>query len=459
MKNILVVDDQPAMLENLKDFLGGEGFSVSVSADGADALQVIESQTFDCIILDVNLPKVDGLTVLKKMKLEGDTTPVIIFTAYGSSEKTIEAMKLGAFDYIEKPFDLEEFFIIVQRAIKYNEIVDELQNLREQVKYKDSFEHDLIGNSVRMREIFKLIGKAAPSDATVLIEGESGTGKELIANAIHRHSLRNDKPFIKINCAAIPANLLESELFGHEKGAFTDAVSMQKGRFELADRGTILLDEIGEISLELQSKLLRVIQQKTFERIGGKETISCDVRIIASTNRDLKNAIKEGKFREDLYYRLNVINIKVPALREHPEDISSLIEHFLRKYSNEKNRSAAITEDALSKLMKHGWTGNVRELENVIQRALVLSDGNFITLDDLSFLMPSVDEFLEPAGQNNQIPMKEIIAKVERDLILSALHRSEGNRSKAAQMLGINRRVLFNKIKELNISDETKQPG
>jgi two-component system response regulator AtoC len=455
MKNIFVVDDQLAMLENLKDFLSDEGYSVSVSTDGAEALNILAIRDFDCIILDVNLPKIDGLTVLKNLKLKGSTTPVIIFTAYGSSERTIEAMKLGAFDYIEKPFDIEEFLIVVQRAIKYSEIVDELQNLREQVKNMDVAEQDLIGNSSKMREIFKLIGKAAPSEATVLIEGESGTGKELIANAIHRHSLRSNKPFIKINCAALPLPLLESELFGHEKGAYTDAYSMQKGRFELADKGTILLDEIGEISLELQTKLLRVIQQKTFERVGGKETLSCDVRILASTNRDLKNAIKEGKFREDLYYRLNVINIKVPPLREHPEDIPSLIDHFLRKYSNEKTKSAAITDDALNKLLKHSWTGNVRELENVVQRSLVLSDGNFITLDDLSFLQPSVNEFVDVKNSDDLIPMKEIISKVEKDLIMAALHKSEGNKSKAATILGINRRVLFNKIKELNISEDS----
>lgn len=454
MKRILVVDDQLAMLENLKEFLTDEGFLVSISPDGVDATEILDTEHFDCIILDVNLPKIDGFSVLKKLKSRGIATPVIIFTAYGSSERTIEAMKLGAFDYIEKPFDLEEFLIVVQRALKYNDIVDELQNLREQVKSRNIVDQDLVGNSNKMREIFKLIGKAAPSDATVLIEGESGTGKELIANAIHRHSLRNNKPFIKINCAALPLPLLESELFGHEKGAFTDAISMQKGRFELADKGTILLDEIGEIGLEIQGKLLRILQQKTFERVGGKETLSCDVRIIASTNRDLQKAIKEGRFREDLFYRLNVINIKVPPLREHPEDIPALIEYFLSKYSNEKTKSAAITEPALQKLMSYSWNGNVRELENVIQRSLVLSNGNFITLDALLFMQPSVSEFIDLKNPDDAIPMKEIMSKVERDLIVAALHRTDGNRTKAAQVLGINRRVLFNKIKELNISED-----
>ncbi len=457
-KTILVVDDEAPMRRNLAELLGEEGYTILEATDGLAAVAQAQSPQINLILLDIKLPKMDGLTALGEIKKIAPDVPVIVFTAHGTSERAIEAMKLGAYDYLEKPFDLDEFLLVVRRALSYGDLLHEVKRLRSQAveETAGTGSEQLIGASGQMQEIFKLIGRAAPSEATVLIQGESGTGKELIANAIQRHSRRSDKPFIKVNCAALPETLLESELFGHEKGAFTDAIALRKGRFELADGGTIFLDEISDMSPALQTKLLRVLQQKTFERVGGKETIAVDVRVIAATNKDLEREMKAERFRDDLFYRLNVIHIKVPPLREHPEDVPILVEYFLRKYG--RSNAAPIAAEALQKLRYYSWPGNVRELENVIQRALVMSQGNVITLDHLPLSLRAEGDLVprEVLWQEG-IPLKQIIADIEKQLILKALRESSWNRTRAAQLLGINRRLLFSKMKEHQIAAEKNE--
>ncbi|MBP9211503.1 MAG: sigma-54-dependent Fis family transcriptional regulator, partial [Bacteroidetes bacterium] len=333
-KNVLVVDDESSMRKNVVELLSREGCAVLESGDGEDALRAVRSHNMHLILLDINLPKMDGISALKEIKKEYPDLPVIVFTAYGTSERAIEAMKAGAYDYLDKPFELDEFLLIVRRALTYGDLLREVKQLRSTVSINTqiSAAGQLVGTSQKSQEIFKLIGRAAPSEATVLVQGESGTGKELIADAIQRHSMRKDKPFIKVDCGGLSETLLESELFGHEKGSFTGAVAQRKGRFELADGGTILLDEVNNMTPALQMKLLRVLQQKTFERVGGKDTLTVDVRVIAATNKNLEDELKAGRFRQDLFYRLNVIHIVIPPLRERPEDIPILIDHFLKKF-------------------------------------------------------------------------------------------------------------------------------
>lgn len=453
-KTILIVDDEAPMRKNLVELLSEEGYLLLQATDGLTAIEYVRDVNPHLILLDIKLPKMDGLSALKEIKALKPDIPVIVFTAHGSSERAIEAMKLGAYDYLEKPFSLDKFLLIVKRALGYSNLLDEVNELRRgQSSTQPPSASELVGGSGRMQEIFKLIGKAAPTDATVLIQGESGTGKELIANAIQRHSRRSDKPFVKVNCAALPESLLESELFGHERGAFTGAITERKGRFEMADGGTIFLDEVSDMTPHLQTKLLRVLQQRTFERVGGKETITVDVRIIAATNKNLDAEMKAGRFRDDLYYRLNVMPIMVPPLRERPEDIPVLVEHFLRKHGGQRNM--LISADALAVLQRYSWPGNIRELENVIQHALVISTGSVITLDHLPLTVKAEGELIprELVWQDG-IPLKKIMAEVERGIILKALRQVNWNRSKAAELLGINRRSLFEKIKEHNIQQD-----
>lgn len=335
---ILVVDDEIKMLATVREILENEKYSVDEATDGIIALEKIKSNHYDAVILDINLPYKDGLEVLQEIKNIDNDLPVIMFTAFGSNERIIKAMKIGAFDYIDKPFELDDFLFIIKRAIRYSNLISELNSIKHNTSFVSPQINydDIIGSSYKMKQIYKLIGRAAPTDVTVLIEGESGTGKEIIADTIQRHSLRANKPYIKINCAAIPDTLLESELFGYEKGAFTDATNKKIGRFELANGGTIFLDEINNMSLALQTKLLRFLQHKTFERVGGNETISVDVRIISATNKNIEEEVKLGNFREDLFYRLNIMHIKIPPLREHKEDIPLLVEHFIQKHCHKK---------------------------------------------------------------------------------------------------------------------------
>lgn len=453
---VLVADDEPSMRSNIMELLAEEGLDFLEAENGTRALEMANEHQPEIVLVDIKMPGMNGIEVLKAIKKLYPEISVIVFTAFGSNERPIEAMKLGAFDYIEKPFDIEEFLLIIRRALDHHSLVREVRTLRSKVHSEDNNESSaptkdrLIGSSGKMQEILKIIGKVAPTDTTVLLQGESGTGKELIANAIQRHSNRSEFPFIKVNCGALPEPLLESELFGHEKGAFTGAVKTRLGRFELADKGTIFLDEVNTLPQSTQVKLLRILQNLTFEKVGGETTQKVDVRIVAATNKNLEELVKTGEFREDLYYRLNVLHITVPSLREHPEDIPQLTEHFLKKYRGDHN--IMISKEAMNQLMNYHWPGNVRELENVIQRAVVMTMGDIITKNDLPFSMTTISESVtESYLDEDKLPFKNIIQRVEKDLIIEALNRTDGNQTMAAELLDINRRLLYSKIKKYNI--------
>lgn len=449
---ILVVDDEIKMLSTVREILENENYCVDEAPNGIIALEKINSNHYDAIILDINLPDKDGLEVLKEIKIIDNNIPVIMFTAFGSNERIINAMKLGAFDYIDKPFELDDFLFIIKRAIKYSNLISELNSLRHTTSFASPQINydDIIGSSYKMKQIYKLIGRAAPTDVTVLIEGESGTGKEIIADTIQKHSIRAHKPYIKINCAAIPDTLLESELFGYEKGAFTDATNKKIGRFESANGGTIFLDEINNMSLALQTKLLRFLQHKTFERVGGNETISVDVRIISATNKNIEKEVKLGHFREDLFYRLNIMHIKIPPLREHKEDIPLLVEHFIQKHCNKKNLS--ISDSAIELLMNYSWPGNIRELENTIQRALIVAQGSIISKEDISIPLNNINLPEKNTSSNDEdLNLHKAIYNLEKELIIKALNKTKGNKSKAAELLGINRRQLFTKLHQYHL--------
>lgn len=456
-KTILIVDDQASMRKNVTELLADEGFAFVEAADGHEAIDAVQRARPDVVLMDINLPKLDGLSALREIRRVAPEVVVIVFTAFGTSERAIEAMKAGAYDYIEKPFDLDEFLLIVRRAVQYKDLLGEVTHLRTQIARKAPVDRDnraIVGTSPKMQELFKLIGRIAPTDAAVLIQGESGTGKELLADAIQRHSLRAERPFVKVNCGALPETLLESEMFGHERGAFTGAIALRPGRFELANGGTIFLDEVNNMPPALQMKLLRILQQKTFERVGGKETLSVDVRVIAATNKDLGKEMKEGRFREDLYYRLNVIHISIPPLREHAEDIPELVNHFLAKYGGASQ--VIPSAGVLQRLQAYPWPGNTRELENVIQRAVVLAQGSVITTEHLPFAIRGEGEILRGTIHWQEgIPMKNVIAEVEKQLILRALQAADWNRTKAAALLRIHRRLLFSKMKEYHIKPRT----
>ena len=456
-KKVLVVDDEAPMRKNISDLLSREGITSLEASDGDEAFRQITMNDLDLILLDINLPKVEGIYILKDIKKQYPDIPVIIFTAYGTSERAIEAMKAGAFDYLEKPFDLDEFLLTIRRALHYSELLNEVNQLRSRISLEvvSPSVDQLIGRSVKMQEIFKIIGRVAPTEASVLIQGDSGTGKELVADAIQRHSLRWDKPFIRVNCGAFPETLLESEIFGHEKGSFTGAIAQRQGRFELANSGTMFLDEINNMPNSLQVKLLRVLQHHTFERVGGKETLTVDVRVIAATNKDIEQEVKAGHFREDLFYRLNVVRINVPTLRERPEDIPLLVEHFLKKYS--QNQNIIISPESIQKLQSYQWPGNVRELENVIQSSLVLSRGSYITLDHLPIAIQSEKEIIDRVSIDDQeFSFKKTISNMEKKIILQALRKANWKRSQAAKFLKIHRRYLYSKMKEYKIlSDDT----
>ncbi len=450
----LVVDDERASRLNIIDLLTMEQFLVEEAEDGESALKLIDTKPFDVVLLDIRMPKMNGLEVLKRVRKSHPNLPVIMFTAIGTSERAIEAMKMGAFDYVAKPFDVEELLAIVHRAIEYRRLSSEVQALRQRladVETQDFRPDKFVSSSTVMQKVFKLIGRVAPSDTTVLVEGETGTGKELVANAIWYHSARKDRPFIKINCAALPEGLLESELFGHERGAFTDAHEQRKGHFELADGGTLFLDEISEMSPKLQSKLLRVLEQHEFQRLGGKETLTVDVRIIAATNKDLKEEIKAGRFRKDLFYRLQVVHIALPPLRERSGDIPPLVNHFLKRFGPKKE--LVVSPEAMAALEQYPWPGNVRELGNVIERATVLVQGKLITPEHLSLpVAHSADGISENRTDTSTvIPLRTLLADVERTTIAKALQQTNWNKSKAAKLLQIDRRVLFDKIKEYDL--------
>jgi len=470
MQTILIVDDDKSIRYSLKRMLE-ENFSVLTAQNGDEALARVKESTPDLIIMDIKMPGRSGIEVLKEIKLIDPKSLVILMTAYGTTETAIEAMKYGAFDYILKPFPIPQMKELVQKAITLRKLMKEgVSYASEPDQQKE--EEQIIGSSPKMQEIYKVIGQVAPSDVTVLLRGESGTGKELMARAIYQHSLRSNQLFLPINCAAIPDTLLESELFGHEKGAFTGASSRRIGKLEQCQGGTIFLDEIGDMSLSTQAKLLRILQEKSFERLGGRETIRVDIRFIVATNKDLEEAISKGEFREDLYYRLNVVSIKIPPLRERKEDIPALVSYFLRKFNRElKKRVVGITPGAMEKISFYGWPGNVRQLENVLKRAMLLCQGELILDDQLLLEVEERREsgevrdrrtfenlvdslFEELTGNPLAQEGLDMVSAIEKGLIIRALQKTNGNQVQAASLLGINRSTLRGRMDRYHIKKE-----
>ena len=454
-KTLLVADDDASIRSLLKQLLSDEGFNVLEASTGIEVVDKVKETSPDLVIMDVRMPELDGIEALARLKSTNPKTAVLIMTAFGSSNAAIRAMELGAFDYITKPFELDKISHSVKRVLDYQDLTAEVEVLRDEISSLVQTER-IVGNSPAMQEVYKTIGKVAKADATVLITGESGTGKELVAEALHFNSNRRSGPLVKVSCAALPETLLEAELFGHEKGSFTGAMTQRRGRFEMADKGTIFLDEIGEMTVPTQTKLLRVLQERKIERIGSNLPIKVDIRIIVATNKDLQKEVEQSKFRDDLYYRLNVINIHMPPLRDRKEDIPSLVEHFLAKHRYSATaQPAAISEEAIRRLMEYNWPGNVRELENVIERAVVLSRGQIITSRELPFGDHDAGEGEEGEGEaeskGDSSFFKKSVAQFEKDLIMKALRDANGNRSKAAEMLGIYRRLLYAKIKEYGL--------
>jgi len=454
-KSILVADDDASIRSLLKQLLADEGFAVHEASTGIEVVDKVKESSPDLVIMDVRMPELDGIEALARLKSTNPKTAVLIMTAFGSSNAAIRAMELGAFDYITKPFELDKISHSVKRVLDYQDLTAEVEVLRDEISSLVQTER-IVGNSPAMQEVYKTIGKVAKADATVLITGESGTGKELVAEALHFNSNRRSGPMVKVSCAALPETLLEAELFGHEKGSFTGAMTQRRGRFEMADKGTIFLDEIGEMTVPTQTKLLRVLQERKIERIGSNLPIKVDIRIIVATNKDLQKQVEQSKFRDDLYYRLNVINIHMPPLRDRKEDIPSLVEHFLAKHRYSATaQPAAISEEAIRRLMEYNWPGNVRELENVIERAVVLSRGQIITSRELPFgdhdPADGEEGESEADAKGDSSFFKKSVAQFEKDLIMKALRDANSNRSKAAEMLGIYRRLLYAKIKEYGL--------
>jgi two-component system response regulator AtoC len=518
-KSVLVVDDDAQIRALLADLLKGNGYAVREAKTGAEAIAAVEKQRPDLVMMDVKLPDQDGLDVLKTLKKAKPELEVIVMTAFGGSSSAIKAMEHGAYDYVTKPFEIDDLLAALKRVFEHADMSSEVATLRLELGKSAAERERIVGASKPMLEVYKLIGKVAGADATVLITGESGTGKELVAEALHRASKRNPHPLVKVSCAALPESLLEAELFGHEKGSFTGAMTMRKGRFEAANKGTIFLDEIGEMTLGTQTKLLRILQEREFERIGSNVPIKVDLRVIAATNRELAAEVEAGRFREDLYYRLNVIHIHMPPMRERMDDLPLLVEHFLTKFRFKPDAiPTTISEEAMARLAEHDWPGNVRELENAIERAVVLSRGQPIMPDHLPLtespaaaggkgrargrasggsgagagagadavkaaaeeavgdalgdrVEAAVDEAVEravaeslasdgaaaangngagaPAGAN----FKEAVEALEKRLIAEALERNGGNRSKAAEELGIYRRLLYAKMREYGLGE------
>jgi DNA-binding NtrC family response regulator len=458
--SVLVIDDEEIMREILQTLLEREGYAVRVAASGQEGLDLARALPFDAVIVDVMMPGVDGLQVLDELKKQDDGLPVLMITAYASMDTAIKAMKLGAFDYITKPFKNDEVLVVLQNAIEHRRLRDENTHLKSDAARRHHKFSGIIGRSPNMTQVFELIAQAAPSRSTILITGESGTGKELVARAIHVNSARSDKSFVTVNSGNLPPDLLESTLFGHVKGAFTGAVYPKKGLFDLADKGSIFFDEIGNIPIETQAKLLRVMQEREFMRLGGMETIKVDVRIIAATNCDLRQMVEEGRFREDLYYRLHVISIYLPPLRERKDDIPYLAQHFLEKYGAENNkRDMELSAEALDLMMEYDWPGNVRELENVMERAVVLGSGPRIGPDLIPEHVRSAPAFhipkfvVPPEG----ISFKDVITNVERRLIESTLEAAGGVQKKAAELLRIKPTTLNEMIKRHDIGTRRKK--
>lgn len=450
--SILIADDEINSREGLQKAILEEGRRVDLAADGAEALELIQKRDYDVLISDIRMPNMGGMELLEKTKAVSPNTNVIMLTAYGSIEMAVRAMRLGAYNYLTKPVNLDELDVMLEQVLKKRRIEQENEYHRESSKTKSSA-GGIVGESKPIQDLLETIEQVAPSKATVLITGETGSGKELVARAIHDLSPRKDRLFVPIHCAALSENLLESELFGHERGAFTGAVKQRKGRFEVADGGTLFLDEISEISPSIQVKLLRVLQEKQFERVGGSETISVDIRIIAATNCSLQELVDEGKFREDLFYRLKVITINTPPLRERRDDIPLLVNTFMQRYAQE-NGKGGITVDkaAMECLKRYSWPGNVRELQGVIESVVLLARGNVIE-------RKNIPNEIRGDNENNSAPLQSIdadatLADVEKQVILDALKRHDGNRTKTAEALGIGRRTLIRKLHEYGAGKE-----
>lgn len=458
MYSILVVDDEPNYLIVLSELLKDEGFEVFIASSGLEGLKIIEDVDLDVVITDMQMPGMNGMEFLIEVKKRVPDLPVVIITAFAEVDKAVEAMQNGAINYLAKPFSNDELIITINKAASLHLLVRENSRLRKEIKGQIGFS-GMVGKNPKMLQVYQLIEKVAPTQASVLITGESGTGKELVAKAIHSHSPRESKSFIAINCAALSENLLESELFGHEKGAFTGAVAMRKGRFELADHGTIFLDEVGEIPLALQAKLLRILQEKTFERVGGGKTMDVDVRILSASNKDLREEVAGGRFREDLFYRLNVIPVNLPPLRERMDDMPLLVDYFIEKYKKElKKEGLTIAKDALKLLMKLPWEGNVRELENTIERAAILCSSDSIEAEDVQ---PDTlyGEDKTTIGQDIDIqqlipedtPLNDVLYAIEKKMLIQALTATEYVQSRAAEKLGITKSLLQYKMKKYRI--------
>lgn len=450
---MLVADDDASIRELMESFLTEEGYRVIQASTGEEVGQLVASAHPALVLMDVRLPDMSGLDVLKKLTADEPGVGAILITAYGSANTAIQAMQLGAFDYVTKPFELDEVLVAVQRYFEYRELKDEVETLRSDIAARDPSER-IVGNSPSMQEVYKTIGRVAGSDATVLIWGETGTGKELVANAIHHNSGRRNGPLVKVNCAALPEGLLESELFGHEKGSFTGALMQRKGRFELANHGSIFLDEIGEMTLSTQRKLLRVLQEREFERVGSSTPVKTDVRVIAATNRDLRQEVQERRFREDLYYRLNVISIELPPLRERKDDIPSLVAHFCEKHRfSPSSEPSHISDDAMERLVNHDWPGNVRELENVVERAVVTAQGGAVTSQHLTFTPAGEKRIVDVVQRiQDRVPFRQLVAEVERHALQQALELSSGDHRRAAEMLDMEMKDFEAKVVELGVT-------
>jgi two-component system response regulator AtoC len=463
-ERVLIVDDEPNLRKVLGAHLQREGYEVTLAADGDSALELIEKGGVDVVVTDMVMPKLDGLALLRHVVDTYPDLPVIMITAHGTIDSAVEALKLGAFDYITKPFERDELRQVIAKAARSRQLFK--KNASPEA---DRGRYQIIGQSQRMLDIYSIIAKVADAPSTVLVTGESGTGKELVAGALHANSRRKAKPFIKVNCAAIPHDLLESELFGHERGAFTGAIASKPGRFELADEGTLFLDEIGDIPVDMQVKLLRALQESEFERVGGIKTVHVDVRIVAATSRDLKKAIEQGRFREDLYYRLNVVPIFLPPLRERREDVPLLAEHFREKYNQRLGKKIdGFTPAAVERLLAYAWPGNIRELENLVERTLLFCESPIIDVADLPDLLRGTEStpVSTPSGGVRAVGMELPAGKVDakefvearsdemwRDLLIQKLAETQGNVTQAARLLNITRKTLQTKMKELGLRE------
>ena len=458
-ETILVIDDEPIMQEILGDFLREEGYKVDVAGSGEEGLELAREKLYDCAIVDLMMPGIDGIETTQRIKEIDSTLPVIMITAFASVESAVDAMKKGAREYITKPFKNDEVLLVLKNAIERRQLEIEVQNLRQALREKYRFEN-IVGKNRKMQEIYRLIGQAAPARSTILVQGESGTGKELVAKAIHANSQRAEGPFIIVNSGSIPSELLESNLFGHVKGAFTGAVRSRKGLFEAAHGGSIFFDEIGNVALEVQAKLLRVLQEREFMRVGSVDTVSVDVRVIVATNVDLRTMVQQGTFREDLYYRLNVITINLPPLRERTDDVPLLAQHFLDKYAQENNRNDLwLTDEALLEMRGYRWPGNVRELENAIERAVVLvSPAGQIEAS-------LIREYIEPKPLRTEAsfdsignkPMKEMVLDYQRRIILTALEETGWVQKDAAELLAMKPTTLNEMIKRCGIRETIRE--